>query len=90
MPGLAGAADTAFAVTRRGDRITVRRTSGPGMSGSWRVLVPGAASGVVDGGSPVEPDDDLPYAAHGLVVETSGDVVTIELSAGGTMDGDPR
>jgi alpha-D-xyloside xylohydrolase len=90
VPGLAAAADTVFTVARRGDRITVHRNSGHGMSGSWRVLVPGATSGVVDGGASLEPDDDLPYAAHGLLVETSGDVVTIELSAGATMDGDPR
>ena len=45
VPGRQGSPDTVFAVSRREDTLTVRRTAGPTGHGAWRVAVPGAGPG---------------------------------------------
>lgn len=81
VPGWQGGADTVFAVARRGRRLTVRRVSGPGGHGAWRVLVPEAEAGGVrvTGGRLVPMATDLPYAVGGAVVQADADAVEIEL-----------
>jgi alpha-D-xyloside xylohydrolase len=84
VPGRQGSPDTVFAVSRREDTLTVRRTAGPAGHGTWRVVVPGtdpARLGVV-GGRVVAPSADLPYALAGATVEVDGDTVEIHLEGG--------
>jgi alpha-D-xyloside xylohydrolase len=84
VPGWQGAADTVFAVGRRRDTLTVRRSAGPEGHGPWRVVVPGADTARVRvvGGRVVPTPSDLPYAvtgATGVTVEVDGDAVEIDL-----------